>query len=61
MPRFIGVVTELQAIERRYEAEANNAQEAAEKMAIGDTVYEVTIKNNGVVDRTVNSTPTEII
>ena len=61
MPRFIGTVTEMQAVVRQYEVEADTSAEASEKMSRGDTVSEMTIKTEGIVNRIVKGVPQEML
>ncbi len=61
MPRFRQTVTELHSLERRYEVEADTAEEAFEKMSKGEDTDEMTLKAGGVVDRTVHGVPQEIL
>ena len=61
MPRYKQTVTEVHSLTRRYEVDADNAQEAFEKMQKGEDTDEMTLKANGVIDRTVHGEPQEII
>ena len=61
MPKFTGTVTEKRVVVCQYEVEADDLTEAHEKMARGDTVSETDLRIEGVVDRTVEGSPQEML
>ncbi len=51
MHNYTCEVTETIAVRKLYTVEARNVREAKEKLAIGDTLDETLLKEEGVVDR----------
>lgn len=50
-------VSEITSVSKKYTIEASSVEEAREKAAIGETVEEEKIGNNGVLDRVVETDP----